>query len=332
MSDLETRIAEGLAGTAGRAPRPTDLAGGARARLRRRRRTTATVVAAALAVVAIPVAVAVLSGGGPGGGRPDRDPTTVAEQPPGWRTETWHDLSVRVPPAWGFGGGTDWCTSGRDVTDTPPQVSRPAGVIPMIACKPSYGYGVHFSQPSSGELPPGTEGVVQQYRGSRYPDGSWIGYASTDGAAVWVVTDDRTSTRQVLDSATPVGVVDANGCPPRQHQEVPVRDQVVVCRYEETQLVQSEVLSAEDSRSAVAALRSAPIVRRLGDLCGDTPVMSIRMVGAGIEGGVVPQCRTAYAAGENRRLTSDVLYWALSPGWSGALPRGAPLPERLRSR
>ena len=80
MSDLETRIAEGLAGTAGRAPRPTDLAGGARARLRRRRRTTATVVAAALAVVAIPVAVTVLGGGGPGGGRPDRDPTTVAEQ------------------------------------------------------------------------------------------------------------------------------------------------------------------------------------------------------------------------------------------------------------
>ena len=103
----------------------------------------------------------------------------------------------------------------------------------MIACEPSYGYGVHFSQPSSGELPPGTEGVVQQYRGSRYPDGSWIGYASTAGAAVWVVTDDRTSTRQVLDSATPVGAVDANGCPPRQHQEVPVRDQVVVCRYEE---------------------------------------------------------------------------------------------------
>ena len=59
----------------------------------------------------------------------------------------------------------------------------------MIALELSYGYGVHFSEPSSGELPPGTEGVVQQYRGgSRYPDGAWIGYASSGEAAVWVVT------------------------------------------------------------------------------------------------------------------------------------------------
>ena len=331
MSDLEPRLSEALAGTAGRAPHPTDLAAGARNRLRRRRRTTAAVVAAAMAVVAIPVVVTVVGGSGSGDGT-DRGDSTVADSlPADWRTDTWRDLSVTVPPGWTYGGGTSWCTSGS-LEQAGSRVSRPGGVIPMIACEPSYGYGVHFSEPSSGELPPGTEGVVQQYRGSRYPDGSWIGYASTAGAAVWVVTDDRTSTRQVLDSATPVGAVDANGCPPRQHQEVPVRDQVVVCRYEEARLVQSELLSAEDSRSAVAALRSAPIVHRLGDMCGDTPVTSIRMVGAGIEGGVVPQCRTAYADGENRRMTSDVLYWALSPGWSGALPRGAPLPERLRSR
>jgi hypothetical protein len=31
-------------------------------------------------------------------------------------------------------------------------------------------------------------------------------------------------------------------------------------------------------------------------------------------------------------LTPDLLYWALSPGWSGAVPRGVPFPDRLRSR
>src|SRR5687768_7266272 len=104
MGDLGTRLSEGLAGTAERAPRPTGLAAGARGRLRRRRRTTTAVVAAALAVVAVPVGVAVV-GGEAGDGPDGRDPTTVADVPDGWRTETWHDLSVDVPPEWGFGGG-----------------------------------------------------------------------------------------------------------------------------------------------------------------------------------------------------------------------------------
>ena len=148
MSDLETRLDESLAGTAARAPHPTDLAVGARNRLRRRRRTTAAVVAAAVVVVAIPVTVSVVSGGG-SGGVPDSDDSTVADSlPADWRTETWHDLSVTVPPDWTYGGGSDWCTSGRGVEATTPQVSRPAGVIPAIACSPSYGYGAHFLQPS----------------------------------------------------------------------------------------------------------------------------------------------------------------------------------------
>jgi hypothetical protein len=35
-------------------------------------------------------------------------------------------------------------------------------------------------------------------------------------------------------------------------------------------------------------------------------------------------------AGEDRLVTADVLYWALSPGWSGAVDDGIPLPEVLR--
>ncbi len=321
MGDLETRLDEALAGTAARAPHPTDLAAGARSTLRRRRRTTAAVVAAAAVVVAIPVTVSVVSGSGTGGA-PDRDDSTVADSlPADWRTETWHDLSVTVPPDWTYGGGSDWCTSGRGVEATTPQVSRPAGVIPTIACSPSYGYGAHFGEPSSGELPPGTEGVVQQYRGSRYPDGSWIGYASTGAAAVWVVTDDRTTTRQVLDSATPVGEVDANGCATRLEMSAPSgSDRLSVCRYDRRGwLEQSELLSPADSASARGAVAEAPGAACTPDTVGGTVVtlhasgFGYRLVLGGSCAGVTDD------AGTTKQATRDVLYWALSPGWSGGL-------------
>ena len=343
MSDVETRLSEGLAGTAARAPHPTDLAAGARSRLRRRRRTTAAVVAAALAVVAIPVGVvAVVGGPDPDPGAPDRRDSTVADSlPADWRTETWRDLSVDVPPGWTYGGGTDWCTSGRDVAGTPPQVSRPGGVIPMIACEPSYGYGVHFSEPSSGELPPGTEGVVQQYRGSRYPDGSWIGYAATGAAAVWVVTDDRTTTRQVLDSATPVGEVEANGCATRVEMVSPTtNEQVSVCRYSaDGWLEQSELLSRQDSSAAVEALNAAPLAEQgrpcSPGLSGGSPTIGLlggqafaQVVLEGPCTGIQDSSRGTSA----RRLTPDVLYWALSPGWSGSLGRDVPVPDELRGQ
>ena len=323
MSDLESRVAEGLAGTAGRAPGADDLATGARQRLRRRRRTTAGVVAAVLAAVAVPVGVAVVvTGDGPGG----RDRSTAADGvPTDWRTETWRDLSLRVPSDWGRGGGTDWCTSGRGVDDTAPQVSRPGGVTPAIACSPAYGYGAHFLEPSGGELPPGTEGVVQRYQGERYPDGSWIGYAATGQAAVWVVAADRTTARQVLDSTEPVAGVDAHGCATFLSMAAPTgSDRISVCRYAgDGWLEQSELLSESDSRLAVAAVAAAPPAPRSARRCFWEKLLERPAITLGSEhfnatvllegchavdpaGGVVP-----------RELTRDVLYWALSPGWSG---------------
>jgi hypothetical protein len=324
MADLEDRVADGLGGTAGRAPGPGDLAAGARQRLRRRRRTTAGVVAAVVAVVAVPVAVAgVLTGDdGSAGGDP---PGAAGGAPPGWRTETWRDLSLRVPPDWDRGGGTDWCTSGREVEDATPQVSRPGGVIPTIACSPSFGYGAHFAEPSGGELPPGTEGVVQRYRGERYPDGSWIGYAATGQAAVWVVAADRTTARQVLDSTEPVAGVDAHGCATFLSMAAPTgSDRISVCRYDaEGWLEQSELLSESDSRLAVAAVAAAPPAPPSARRCFWEELLERPAITLGSErfnatvlyegchavdpaGGVVP-----------RELTRDVLYWALSPGWSG---------------
>ena len=334
MSELESRVAEGLAGTAGRAPAPDDLASGARDRLRRRRRTTAAVVTAAAAVVAVPVAVALV------GTPADEDPggdSTVTETPSGWRTETWRDLSISVPPEWGWGGGRGWCADGRDLGQAR-QVSRPAELVPAIVCTPSYGYGAHFQKPSVGELPPGTEGAVQQYRGDRYPDGSWIGYVSTQSSAVWVVTDDRTTTRQVLDSATPVGEVDANGCATRLEMTAySGHDRLSVCRFDgDGWLEQSELLTKEGSARAVAALRAAPTLDGgrpcSPGLTGDAP--TIAMTGAQTLAKVVLEGPCTGI--ENNldglsvdRVTREVLYWALSPGWSGSVPTGAP--DRLRT-
>jgi len=325
MTDLGTRVAEGLAGTGERAPGPADLAAGARARLRRRRRTTAAVVATVLVVVAIPVGVAVL--GGPDGGDPDRDGTTVATAPADWRTETWRDLSLRVPTDWRWGGGTDWCTSGRGVEDTTPQVSRPGGVIPTIACSPSYGYGAHFLEPSGGELPPGTEGVVQRYQGERYPDGSWIGYAATGQAAVWVVAADRTTARLVLDSTEPVPGVDPNGCATFLSMAAPTgSDRISVCRYDDDGwLEQSELLSESDSRLAVAAVDAAPPAPRSARRCFWEKLLERPAITLGSEHFdatvLLEGCHAVDPAGDvvPRELTRDVLYWALSPGWSGSL-------------
>ncbi|MGH3479596.1 MAG: hypothetical protein ACRDQD_22520, partial [Nocardioidaceae bacterium] len=276
-----------------------------------------------VAVVAVPVGVALVVTGDEG-----REPSTAAGGvPTDWRTKTWRDLSLRVPPDWDWGGGTDWCTSGRGVEDTTPQVSRPGGVIPTIACSPSYGYGAHFLEPSGGQLPPGTEGVVQRYQGERYPDDSWIGYAATGQAAVWVVAADRTTARLVLDSTEPVAGVDANGCAAYLSMAAPTgSDRISVCRYDgDGWLEQSELLSESDSRLAVAAVAAAPQAPRSARRCFWEKLLERPAITLGSEhfnatvlsegchavdpaGGVVP-----------RQLTPDVLYWALSPGWSGTL-------------
>ena len=331
---LGTRLAEALEGTADRVPGPGDLAAGARVRLRRRRRTATAVVAAVVAVAAVPVSVATVVGDD----APHRKGSTATgEVPPAWRTETWRDLSVSVPPDWGWGGGTDWCTSGREAAATTPQVSRPGGVVPAIACSPSYGYGAHFLEPSGGELPPGTEGAVQQYRGDHYPDGAWIGYVTTGPAAVWVVTDERTTTRRVLDSATPLGAVDANGCTTRFAMGPPsVSDRMVVCRYDDEGLLeQSERLSAADSRKAVAAVRAAPPARPATSRClrAGLEMPAVTLASSRVNATVLyARCVAVYVPGPAaRELTGDVLYWALSPGWSDVLPPGAPRPDRLRT-
>lgn len=340
MSDIEARLAEGLSGTAERAPHPGDLVTGARDRLRRRRRTTATVVAAALAVAAIPVGLTLA---GPQDAADDRRETTVSEPvPDDWRVETWRDLTLRVPPEWTWGSGTDWCSRYPSATTATPAASRPGRVARTIGCAPTYGYGVHFFEPSGGELPPGTEGAVQQYRGRRYPYGAWIGYASTGLAAVWVVTDSRQLTRQVLDSTEVVAEVDANRCPTRLGPRTsPWRERMSVCRYAaDGWLEHSELLSPEDSAAAAAAVGAAPRQEDTAPpACRDVAWRGPAVVLTG--GDVTVQvrwqgrCRGVDDGADemgHRQLTEDVLYWALSPGWSGAVSGDVPLPDPLRTK
>lgn len=338
MGELEQRLSEGLQGVAARSPGPGDLAAGARTRRRCRQGRTAAVVAATLAVVAVPVGIALTAGDDEG--PPDRrDPAVVDSVPGDWRVETYRDLTLRVPPEWTWGGGADWCTSGKPVEETAPQVSRPGGIIPAIACSPGLGHGAHFGGPGSGPLPPGTEGVVQQYTGERYPDGAWIGYVSTRQASLWVVTDSRVLTRQVLDSAEPVRGVDGNGCAVRVPEVAPSADErVSVCRYDSGRLEQSERLSAADSAAAVEAVRSAGRATAARPACPPyslrQPVVTLRSVD--LDARLLPSETCSLSSvfltgdGEERLVTEDVLLWALSPGWSGPLQRELPAPDRLR--
>ncbi|QZY28599.1 hypothetical protein [Nocardioides coralli] len=337
-TDLETRLASALRGAAGRGPRPGDLAAGARSRLRRRRRTAAAVVGACLVVVAVPLGLT-LAGGGDGADR--REGPSADRIPADWRTETWRDLTVRVPPGWTWGGGTDWCTAGRDPAGVTPAVSRPGGVVASVDCDPGTGYGAHFAEPASGPLPPGTEGVVQQYRGQRYPDGSWLGYATTRHSAVWIVAEDRLVARMVMDSVEAVGDVDANGCATRRSAPAPsAEDRVSVCRYgRDGWLRQSELLPRDASVTAAEAVASSPragqaVLYACPVAAGRRPVVTMRSVDLDVRLLAGRGCWTANVYevdGVERQLTADVLFWALSPGWDGVLQRGLPAPVRFRS-
>jgi len=330
MTDLETRIAEGLAGTAERLPVAEALAAGARARLRRRRRTTAAVLAACLAVGAVPVGVAALVDG------TGSDESGGTGPPPGWRIETWRDLSVDVPD-WRNQG--PWCAHGDDPAPGAPGVTRPLPVAP-VTCVPAFGYGVHFGAPSGGELPPGTEGAVQQYRGDqRYPDDAWIAYVSTRHAAVWVVTDDPELTRRVLDSAQPLGDADANGCATRVERTTPSdRERMSVCRYDDHGwLEQSELLSQPDSVAAGAALEDAPSALGADPACAAAyppwPFVTLRAAGVSARLFAGRGCGVASVfsdgSGTGALVSEEVLHWALSPGSAGSLPGVAP--ARLRT-
>lgn len=328
MTDLEQRLADSLAGAGDRAPHPDDLAAGARSRLRRRRRTTAAAMAAAVAVVAVPVGVALVEGGEQSTDR--QDPAVVDSVPSDWRVESFRDLTLRVPPDWTYGGGSDWCLDGQDPQSAQPQVSRAGGAVRAIACRPAYGYGVVFA-PQHLDVFLGDE---------TFPSDAHYDTFGTEQARVWIAAQSRDQLDRIRAS---IGQIDrgedANGCPARQEfLATPTSDRVSVCRYRDGWLEQSEMLSPQGSQSvrhAVGAAPGAPDIRRCGRESAETPIVTLRSRSFGFYVVYDHPCaswnRVTDDAGTDKQVTEDILYWALSPGWSGSVGPGVPLPEELRT-
>jgi hypothetical protein len=345
MSDFESRLRDALGAGASGAPDAVGLADAARGRARTRRRTTMAVSAVAvLALVAVPAGVFALRDSGNAGPGIAKDVAPASTVPDGWRVETWHNLEVQVPDDWGYGALTTWCLNGDKPGD--PVVQRPEGVVEMIACMPSSGYGVSFFDASRSDHV-GDPGPTQLHgaAGASYPDGAWVGHTSVaGGAAVSVVTADEQTAQQILDSATKVDVVDTNGCPSMapDWSGSGEPDSMSVCRFDAGgQLVQSERLTGQDASDAVAALEAAPETTYAPPCAeepgGDQPQTEYALMIGGDTTYRVQWTGSAcpfhgvFVGGDVRRaLTPDVVYWALSPGWSGGVDGDVPLPSELR--
>jgi hypothetical protein len=333
MSDLEQRLAEVLRSGAEGAPDATGLAGGARSRARQRRRThlvnAAVVVALAVAAPATWVAV-----GGDDGPRPTDRPQTAADPEStgdGWRWESWHGVTVQVPDTWGEGPLSTWCLDGDEPL---PRVQRPGGVTASIACTPALGYGLTFQDVDDREE---FSWPVVHQDGGGWPEENVVGARGLGGVLVEVVTPDEELAQRVLDSAHAIGADgDPNGCTARLGGDPVVPDGAVsVCRYDDTGLLeQSEALVGQHAGDAVRALQAAPEPTACADSStGSQPhgVVLLRAAGTTARVDLVPDCPRVTVDGDVRELTPDVLYWALSPGWTGDAT-GLPLPAELRQQ
>ena len=157
------------------------------------------------------------------------------------------------------------------------------------------------------------------------------------------MASSREEVQAVLDSFDEVTGVDANGCTPRASDDsdpIPAQGTLRLCRYGgDGWLEQSEVLTGPDSAAAVAALDAAP--ERGPRRCPppgetDTVIQVVAGPGAGSGDDRAGAAHLAWCGGgvfgwggAERDLTADVLYWVLSPGWTGQIPDGITM-ERLR--
>jgi len=347
---MERKVAETLSARAGSAD-TSGLAEAARQRASRRarRRTTGAVVGVVLAVAALPIAFALTRGDTPSTPVATDPPSSSAASPSltpprdGWRVESWRHVTLTVPADWAYGGGTDWCA---DDGGLEPMVVRPEAAVLAIGCSPQSSYGVYFGDSAATDLVQGVEGTVWRYSAQSsdqimiWPQGTWLSVRILDDVAVWIATPEKALTQEVLDSVTHFNGPDANGCSARS--DVPDAasgdgDRWSVCRYAaDGWLEQSELLSAEDTASFQDAIAAAPVRKVLNrPACGEPAGYVI--AGAGDLG----SARITFAStcdfdndlslsGSVKELTSDVLYWALSPGWSGGTSGGVPMPNPLR--
>ena len=331
MSDFEGRVTEVLRSQSEAAPDAFGLADAARSRARARRRTRAAVVgAAAIIAVAVPIGVVALGGGDePGRPGPSADNSDAADLPPIGRWESWHGVTVEVPAAWQYGDQATWCANGGSAETF--RITRPGGFSAAIACTPSSSYGLAFQEIDQRE--PFDWPVVTQ-TGDAWPEGTFVGAHGENGVLVTVAGPDR---EQLLDVLATVRTlddgVDPNGCGTTPAVgPTPPRAGMSVCRYDaERRLVQSEALVGADASAAAAALDHA----RAGELdCDPADSLGETILMQDTDRDVVIQLNAACTAVEGltgiRIADADVLFWALSPGWTGDAT-GLPLPDQLRT-
>ena len=331
MSDLEQRLADALTDGAEGAPTPSGLAAAARSRARTKRRNRLVGAAAFVALaVAVPTAVVVTQGS-------DSDnPSRVATDPDavgqdvrgGYHYESWHDVTIEVPDSWGY-GGSDWCAN--EGTLDPPRISRPGELTLNIACSPAQGYGVRFQEIDNTD---DFQWPLVKQSGDNWPSDAYVGARGLGGVLVEVALPDLVLAQQILDSAQHNDRLDPNGCPVDLQSDPVVRgDSMTVCRYDVSgQLEQSELLTGDEVSRAEEAINDAPA----GDARGCPPVLRsdqqvVRLSSLAEDVEVDLGCGWLTEGGEARQVTPDILYWALSPGWSGSVPDGLSLPSELRS-
>lgn len=347
MSDLESRLTQALDDGAQHAPSARSLAEGARSRARSRRRSrTAGAVAAAALVVGVPTAVVLVGGSN---GDPSRDPAhnRVATDPTpstdasqgsvplkaGYHWESWHDVTVQVPDTWQYGALSDWCANGGALT---PRIQRPETVAEAIGCEPGSTYGLSFQQIDNTD---DFQWPTVAQSGGGWPEDNVVGGRGIGGVLIMVATpeadlDQALYIQSTMHAIGPTG--DPNGCQSRYTPDsaTPPEGGLSICRYDETgALEQSEALFGKDAGDAVRALQAAPEPGACADASqGSQPHEVVALQSAGISARVdlVNGCARVTVDGHVRELTSDVLYWALSPGWSGSVPDGVSLPSELR--
>jgi hypothetical protein len=198
-------------------------------------------------------------------------PSTSAPTSAGWRTESWHGVTLQVPATWGTGcpGPSVWrepempsCFPGKVV---PPAVT----LAPGVDFKPRASLGA--AKVTSGRVyDAAKDGVGLDGAGT---EPTYLGLWFDAAVAVEVRGDDRALVAQILATVHEMGdQPDANGCYADQ-QRIPetatTSDGVTMCRYEvprhdsgsgapHWQLVSSIHLAGGDAQAALDAVRSAP--------------------------------------------------------------------------
>lgn len=314
-ADAEDVVQEALARGAEGAPAGPGLAAGARRRARqRRRRALAGGAVAVVLAVGVPVAVVGAQG-------EDRAVAPAQQERTDYRWESWHDVTVAVP--------ADWRNGSRCAPAAQPVVVRP-GLVAATACLTAP-YGVDFAP-----LPDGVDEVdwpVAGQHSDAWPDGAYVGARTIADVVVTVVARTHEEADTVLGSATRIRDLDPNGCSPDEGLGRATGGTVTVCRYDAAGVLeQSERLTGADAEAAERAVLDAPA----GDLdCQGSswpqPTVHLSGTDLAVRVRLDGSCSVVEGAGATRVATPDVLYWALSPGFTGETS-GLPLPAELRQQ